>query len=72
MSYVDVIDENDNPSKNRRVDVIIKNYEGTFPGGKIMTVRPTDPDILGDYSCRLEKGPENIFSIKKNDTVVTK
>ena len=66
---IDVIDENDNPSKNRRVDVIIKNYEGIFPGGKIMTARPTDPDIVGGYSCRLEKGPENIFSVQKNCTI---
>ena len=66
---IDVIDENDNPSQDRRVDVIIKNYEGTFPGGQIMTVRPSDPDISGDYTCKLEKGPENIFSVRQNCTV---
>ena len=66
---IDVIDENDNPSTNRRVEVIIKNYEGTFPGGRIMTIKPTDPDLVGDYSCRLEKGPENIFRVEPNCTV---
>ena len=27
--------------------VVIKNFEGTFPGGRIMTVRPSDPDATG-------------------------
>jgi len=40
---VEVGDENDNPSTSRSVDVVIKNYEGTFPGGEILFVRPADP-----------------------------
>ena len=39
---VEVGDENDNPSQSRSVDVVIKNYDGTFPGGEIMFVRPAD------------------------------
>ena len=30
--FIEVGDENDNPSKSRQVQVIIKNFEGTFPG----------------------------------------
>ena len=40
---VEVGDENDNPSTSRNVDVVIKNYEGTFPGGEVLLVRPADP-----------------------------
>ena len=43
---VEVGDENDNPSTSRNVDVVIKNYEGTFPGGELIHVRPTDPGII--------------------------
>jgi hypothetical protein len=39
---VEVGDENDNPSLARSVNVVIKNYEGTFPGGEILFVRPED------------------------------
>jgi protocadherin Fat 4 len=46
---VEVGDENDNPSTSRSVDVVIKNYEGTFPGGEILFVRPADP---GEKPCR--------------------
>jgi protocadherin Fat 4 len=45
---VEVGDENDNPSTSRSVDVVIKNYEGTFPGGEILFVRPADP---GEKPC---------------------
>ena len=44
--------------------VVIKNYEGTFPGGQILSVRPADPDTTGQYRCRLLKGPENIFTVE--------
>ena len=30
--FIEVGDENDNPSESRQVQVIIKNFEGTFPG----------------------------------------
>ena len=46
---VEVGDENDNPSASRSVDVVIKNYEGTFPGGEILFVRPADP---GEKLCK--------------------
>ena len=50
---VEVVDENDSPSQPRTLTVVIKNYEGTFPGGQILTVRPADPDTTGQYRCRL-------------------
>ena len=63
---VDIVDENDSPSHPRSIDVIIKNYEGTFPGGEILTVRPTDPDLIGQYQCSLLKGAENIFTVSSD------
>ena len=49
--------------------VVIKSYEGTFPGGRVLTVRPSDPDSTGHYECRLLKpGPEkNIFAVEADD-----
>ena len=66
---VDVGDENDNPSKPRNVQVIIKNFEGTFPGGIILNVRPDDPDIKGNYNCQLISGPDNIFIVNQDCSV---
>ena len=67
--FVEVGDENDNPSKPRKVQVIIKNFEGTFPGGLIMNVRPDDPDIKGNYECRLISGPDNIFIVNNDCSI---
>ena len=64
-----MLDENDNPSRPRNVLVIIKNFEGTFPGGVILNVRPDDPDIKGNYQCQLINGPENIFVVNQDCSV---
>lgn len=53
----------------RSVDVIIKNFEGTFPGGEILKVRPSDADVVGDYSCDLLEGSEAIFTVEKGCVV---
>lgn len=66
---IEIGDENDNPSKARNVLVIIKNFEGTFPGGIILNVRPDDPDIKGNYNCRLISGPENIFIVNPDCSI---
>ena len=50
--------------------VVIKNFEGTFPGGRIMTVRPSDPDATGRYQCRLLSGPDNIFTVEEEGCAV--
>ena len=50
--------------------VVIKNFEGTFPGGRIMTVRPSDPDATGRYQCRLLSGPDNIFTVEEDGCAV--
>ena len=62
-------DENDNPSYPKNIDVIIKNYDGTFPGGVIAPIRPNDVDISGNYKCELLKGPENIFNVSSGCNV---
>ncbi|XP_059080013.1 cadherin-related tumor suppressor-like [Tigriopus californicus] len=63
---VNVMDENDNPSSSRNVVVVIKSYEGIFPGGKVVDIRPNDPDEKGDYACSLIRGSNNIFQVKPN------
>ena len=61
---VEVLDENDNPSEPRNMNVVIKTFEGVFPGGRVADVRPTDPDLKGEYSCKLLRGAESIFRIE--------
>ncbi|QQP40957.1 Uncharacterized protein FKW44_015183, partial [Caligus rogercresseyi] len=66
---IQIGDENDNPSKPRNLDIIVTSYEGTFPGGIIAQVRPSDPDIVGDYRCKLLQGPDKIFHLNDNCNV---
>ena len=61
---VEVLDENDNPSEPRNMNVVIKTFEGVFPGGRVADVRPTDPDLKGEYSCKLLRGAESIFRVE--------
>ncbi len=41
---VEVLDENDNPSRPRSLQVVVKVFEGTFAGGDVFTALPTDLD----------------------------
>ena len=63
---VEVLDENDNPSAPRNLNVVIKTHEGVFPGGRIADIRPSDPDLKGDYVCDLLRGSESIFRVEHN------
>jgi hypothetical protein len=35
-----------------------------FPGGRVTAVRPADPDLKGDYSCKLLRGADSIFVVE--------
>ena len=60
---INVRDRNDNPSTQRRVDVVVKSADGVFPGGVIGNVKPNDLDLVGDYSCRITSSRSPNFQI---------
>ena len=66
-----VLDENDNPSKPRDIQLLVTNYNGIFPGGVIAKLKPRDPDESGEYHCRLINGQENIFQIGTSSCLLT-
>lgn len=48
-----ILDENDSRSTPRSVHVIVHSFNNEIPVGKIADVHPNDPDITGEYSCRI-------------------
>ncbi|KAJ8984353.1 hypothetical protein NQ317_003500, partial [Molorchus minor] len=52
-----VLDENDSPSSSRSVHVIVYAFNGAFPIGKIADVHPNDPDLTGNYKCKILQQP---------------
>ncbi|XP_024906692.1 protocadherin Fat 4 [Pteropus alecto] len=62
---VTVIDQNDNPSQPRAVEIFV-NYFGTvFPGGTLGSVKPQDPDVADTFRCSLTAGVAGLFSIPR-------
>lgn len=53
--FVKVLDINDNPPTSRSVHVLVYAFNNKVPVGKIAVVKPNDPDITGDYKCRIVK-----------------
>ncbi len=71
---VEILDENDNPSSPRSLQVVIKVFEGIFPGGDLFRALPSDPDQQPDstYRCRLASGqPGGIFRVSSEGCKVT-
>ncbi|KYB27849.1 cadherin-related tumor suppressor [Tribolium castaneum] len=54
---IEVLDQNDSPSSARSVHVLVYAFNGVFPVGKIADVHPNDPDIVGDYKCKILQAP---------------
>lgn len=54
---ITVLDQNDSPSSPRSVHVLVYAFNVEFPLGKIADVHPNDPDITGDYRCKILQGP---------------
>ncbi|XP_066141158.1 cadherin-related tumor suppressor isoform X1 [Euwallacea fornicatus] len=48
-----VLDENDSESSPRSVHVVIYTFNGEFPTGLVANVHPNDPDLTGDYKCKI-------------------
>lgn len=55
-------DVNDCPSQARNAQIILYTFKHMIPMEKIATVEPLDPDVIGQYTCRLESS-RDIFRI---------
>ncbi|KAL3265835.1 hypothetical protein HHI36_010031 [Cryptolaemus montrouzieri] len=59
---INVLDQNDSPSTSRSVHVIVYAFNNQYPLGKIADVHPNDPDITGDYRCKiLQKSSSSVM-----------
>ncbi|ODM97824.1 Cadherin-related tumor suppressor [Orchesella cincta] len=47
-------DKNDCPSQARNAHIILYTFNNIIPSEKVATVEPLDPDVIGQYTCRLE------------------
>uniref|UniRef100_A0A2I3HFW5 Protocadherin Fat 4 n=1 Tax=Nomascus leucogenys TaxID=61853 RepID=A0A2I3HFW5_NOMLE len=61
--HITVIDQNDNPSQSRTVEIFVNYYGNLFPGGILGSVKPQDPDVLDSFHCSLTSGVTSLFSI---------
>lgn len=53
---INILDQNDSPSSPRSVHVLVYCFNNQFPLGKIADVHPNDPDIKGNYHCKVLQG----------------
>ncbi|KAH8237858.1 hypothetical protein KR032_003993 [Drosophila birchii] len=61
---ITVLDQNDNPSTSRNLQVAVSLFNGDLPSNvKLADVRPNDIDIVGDYRCRLQNLGQNQVAI---------
>ncbi|XP_059046362.1 cadherin-related tumor suppressor [Achroia grisella] len=68
--FVKILDRNDNPPTPRSVHILVYAFNNKVPKGKIADVKPNDPDIIGDYKCKIIKESTtdttlNLLNIKK-------
>ncbi|XP_075056154.1 protocadherin Fat 4 [Mixophyes fleayi] len=61
--HVKVIDQNDNPSESRTVEIFVHYFGNLFPGGSLGSVKPQDPDVLDSFHCSLTSGVTSLFNI---------
>ncbi|XP_008579220.1 PREDICTED: LOW QUALITY PROTEIN: protocadherin Fat 4-like [Galeopterus variegatus] len=61
--HITVIDQNDNPSQSRTVEIFVNYYGNLFPGGILGSVKPQDPDVLDSFHCSLMSGVTSLFNI---------
>lgn len=50
---VNVIDQNDSPSTPRVFQLLLYVFGGRLPAGRLADALPNDPDVTGDYRCRI-------------------
>ncbi|XP_053317380.1 protocadherin Fat 4 [Spea bombifrons] len=64
--HVKVLDQNDNPSESRTVEIFVHYFGNQFPGGTLGSVKPQDPDVLDNFHCSLTSGVTSLFNIPAN------
>ncbi|XP_067220490.1 protocadherin Fat 4 [Chanodichthys erythropterus] len=62
LFHIKVLDENDNAPLQRNINILVKYYGSSFPGGLIGNVRPIDQDELDVFNCTIRNGPLRMFS----------
>ncbi|KAA0702143.1 Protocadherin Fat 4 FAT tumor suppressor -like protein 4 [Triplophysa tibetana] len=60
--HIKILDENDNAPSQRNINILVKYYGSSFPGGLIGNVRPNDEDLLDVFNCSIRNGPLRMFS----------
>ncbi|XP_072938698.1 cadherin-related tumor suppressor [Epargyreus clarus] len=62
---IKVLDKNDNPPTPRSAHVLVYAFNNKIPSGNIADVKPNDPDIVGDYKCKIikESTSENTLAL---------
>ncbi|KAM7143149.1 protocadherin Fat 4 [Molossus nigricans] len=63
--HITVIDQNDNPSQSRTVEIFVYYYGNLFPGGVLGSVKPQDADVLDTFHCSLTSGVTSLFSVPR-------
>ncbi|XP_028656704.2 protocadherin Fat 4 [Erpetoichthys calabaricus] len=63
MLRVTILDENDNPSTGRSIQIEVKYFGMVFSGGIIGNVKPEDPDVLDEFSCSVKNKGFSMVSI---------
>ncbi|XP_067842781.1 protocadherin Fat 4-like [Heptranchias perlo] len=51
--HVLVLDQNDNPPLPRNLYIQVNYYGKYFPGGKVGSVKPEDPDVSNIFNCSI-------------------
>lgn len=60
---INVLDINDNPPTPRSAHVLVYTFNNKVPSGKIADVKPNDPDIVGDYKCKIIKESTSEYTL---------
>ncbi|XP_051882576.1 protocadherin Fat 4-like isoform X2 [Pristis pectinata] len=63
LFHVLILDQNDNPPQPRNIYIQVNYYGDSFPGGKIGSVKPEDPDVSNIFNCHIFTNATISFTI---------
>ncbi|XP_041054608.1 protocadherin Fat 4 [Carcharodon carcharias] len=61
--HVLILDQNDNPPQPRNLYIQVNYYGKYFPGGRVGSVKPEDPDVSGIFNCSIVTNSTTSFTI---------
>eukprot|EP00062_Callorhinchus_milii_P015212 gi/632965391/ref/XP_007898867.1/ PREDICTED: protocadherin Fat 4-like [Callorhinchus milii] len=64
--HILVLDQNDNPSQPRNLYIQVNYYGKYYPGGKLGSVKPEDPDVSDIFTCSIENESTTAFAISES------